>query len=230
MTLTNMAIDVVSSPTALGARCREVSRFDQLVQALKDALGPSSGLTSDDIDVNYLSDLMRDYDSSDQEWSRYAFGDSSRGYTRNLVDEGNGKSNLVGIPLGSEPWSQGLIQTQQLVLVWSPGKGSPIHDHGNAHCLMKILRGNLTETRYNFPESAQGDGPMKVISKKTYKENQVAYMADELGLHRVTNEGSDFAVSLHCMHMMKPDTLVSKANICSVHASECGQRRMPYLR
>lgn len=172
------AIDVVSKPTALGARSREAGRFDRLVQALKDALGPSSGLTSDDIDVNFLSDLMRDYDSSDQEWSRYAFGDSSRGYTRNLVDEGNGKSNL-------------------LVLVWSPGKGSPIHDHGNAHCLMKILRGNLTETRYEFPEVAQGDGPMKVITKKTYKENQVAYMADELGLHRVTNEGSDFAVSLH---------------------------------
>jgi cysteine dioxygenase len=69
---------------------------------------------------------------------------------------------------------------------------------------MKILRGNLTETRYEFPESAQGEGPMTVISKKTYKENQVAYMADELGLHRVTNEGSDFAVSLHCMQTRDP--------------------------
>lgn len=104
MTMSSMtAIDVVSKPTALGARSREAGRFDRLVQALKDALGPSSGLTSDDIDVNFLSDLMRDYDSSDQEWSRYAFGDSSRGYTRNLVDEGNGKSNLVGIPLGDDP-------------------------------------------------------------------------------------------------------------------------------
>jgi cysteine dioxygenase len=96
----SMAINVVSNPTALGVRSRESGRFDQLVQALRDALGPSSGLTSDDIDVNFLSNLMQDYDSSDQEWSRYAFGDSSRGYTRNLVDEGNGKSNLVGIPLG----------------------------------------------------------------------------------------------------------------------------------
>ncbi len=63
---------------------------------------------------------------------------------------------------------------------------------------MKILRGNLTETRFKFPDPAGEKAPMKVISKKTYKENQVAYMADELGLHRVTNEGSDFAVSLHC--------------------------------
>jgi len=80
--------------------------------------------------------------------------------------------------------------------VWSPGKGSPIHDHGNAHCLMKILRGNLTETRYAFPTSEREE-PMKVTSETVYKENQVAYMADELGLHRVTNQGSDFAVSLH---------------------------------
>lgn len=90
-------------------------RFDELVWALKDTLGPSSGLTCDDIDVEDLMKLMEGYDSAGEEWKRYAFGDSSRGYTRNLVDEGNGKSNL-------------------LVLVWSPNKGSPIHDHGNAHC------------------------------------------------------------------------------------------------
>ncbi|KFH47804.1 Cysteine dioxygenase-like protein [Hapsidospora chrysogenum ATCC 11550] len=176
-----MAIDVVSSPVAFSVKngCHaQTDRFERLVVALKEALGPSSGLTSDDVDIAFLTKLMEDYDSSDNNWSRYAFGDSSRGYTRNLVDEGNGKSNL-------------------LVLVWSPGKGSPIHDHGNAHCLMKILRGNLTETRYEFPDPEESDGPMRPIAKKTYKENQVAYMADELGLHRVTNEGSDFAVSLH---------------------------------
>lgn len=83
------------------------------------------------------------------------------------------------------------------MLVWSPGKGSPIHDHGNAHCLMKVLRGGLTETRFAFPEEHAGEEQMKVISEKTYKENAVTYMADELGLHRVTNKGSDFAVSLH---------------------------------
>jgi len=64
--------------------------------------------------------------------------------------------------------------------------------------VMKILRGTLTETRYEFPEEGSKDSEeMKVISKKRYEENQVAYMADELGLHRIANEGSDFAVSLH---------------------------------
>lgn len=61
---------------------------------------------------------------------------------------------------------------------------------------MKILRGSLTETRYDFPEGTQPQ-EMKVKSRTTHDENAVAYMADELGLHRVSNEGSDFAVSLH---------------------------------
>lgn len=96
----------------------------------------------------------------------------------------------------------------QLVLVWSPGKGSPIHDHGNAHCLMKILKGDLTETRYSFPDP-DVEGPMQVISEKTHRENAVAYMADELGVHRVWNKGSDFVVSLHC-RPLPPSALDAK--------------------
>ena len=72
-----------------------MSQFDNLVKALKEALGPSSGLTSEDVDVQDLTHLMERYISKKSEWAQYAMGDSSRGYTRNLVDEGNGKSNLV---------------------------------------------------------------------------------------------------------------------------------------
>lgn len=61
---------------------------------------------------------------------------------------------------------------------------------------MKILRGTLTETRYDFPDG-DNSKPMAIKSKAEHKENAVAYMADELGVHRVSNEGSDFAVSLH---------------------------------
>jgi cysteine dioxygenase len=70
-------------------------RFDKLVNDLKEALGPSSGLTCDDVDVGFLTRLMQEYDANDKGWQKYAMGDASRGYTRNLVDEGNGKSNLV---------------------------------------------------------------------------------------------------------------------------------------
>jgi hypothetical protein len=39
---------------------------------------------------------------------------------------------------------------------------------------------------------------MKVKSECVHKKDVVAYMADELGLHRMSNHGSDYAVSLHC--------------------------------
>jgi hypothetical protein len=78
------------------ARRGDGYRFDRLVQDLKDALGPSSGLTCDDVEVGYLKNIMKEYDGKgDQGWRPYFHGDASRGYTRNLVDEGNGKSNLV---------------------------------------------------------------------------------------------------------------------------------------
>ncbi|KLU81989.1 cysteine dioxygenase [Magnaporthiopsis poae ATCC 64411] len=197
-----MAIGIVqkvSSVLPAERRSEAPIGFADLVMDLKDALGPSSGLTSDDVDVNHLTWLMDGYDAGEQGWLPFAMKDASRGYTRNLVDEGNGKSNL-------------------LVLVWSPGKGSPIHDHGNAHCLMKILRGELTETRYAHPREGVEE-PMTAISERTHKENAVAYMADELGLHRVWNKGSDFAVSLH---LYTPPNVAK--NGCSIFNANTGKK------
>ncbi|OJD17010.1 cysteine dioxygenase [Emergomyces pasteurianus Ep9510] len=102
-----------SSPTT------PTDAFHNLVKDLNVVLGPSSGLDSDDVDPMHIQKLMEDYTSNESEWERYAFPDAGRAYTRNLVDEGNGKCNL-------------------LILVWSPGKGSAIHDHANAHCVMKV--------------------------------------------------------------------------------------------
>lgn len=34
-----------------------------------------------------------------------------------------------------------------MVLCWGEGHGSAIHDHANAHCVMKILQGKLCEVR-----------------------------------------------------------------------------------
>ena len=106
-----MAVGVVSSSVPFGVKnvigSATSDQFEGLVLALKEALGPSSGLTSDDVDVGFLTRLMIEYDSNPAEWSKYAFGDGSRGYTRNLVDEGNGKSNLVSDWRCPTPLSQG---------------------------------------------------------------------------------------------------------------------------
>jgi cysteine dioxygenase len=70
--------------------------FQELVQKLSDILGPCSGLDSEEIDPELIQEMMRLYNSKESEWEQYALLDPSKHYTRNLVDEGNGKSNLVG--------------------------------------------------------------------------------------------------------------------------------------
>jgi len=158
--------------------------FQQLVCDLSDILGPSSGLDSADVDPNRIVELMKSYDSVLSDWQKYALADVSRPYTRNLVDKGNGKSNLM-------------------VLVWTPGKSSPIHDHADAHCVMKVLYGTLKETLYAWPDALDRSGrtssPPEVKRETVLRENDVTYMSDALGLHRVGNPDSQqLAVSLHC--------------------------------
>lgn len=70
--------------------------FHELVLDLSRILGPSSGINSDDVDDKELHCVMEHYLSNEKEWGKYALADGSRSYTRNLVDKGNGKSNLVG--------------------------------------------------------------------------------------------------------------------------------------
>ncbi|KAJ5219099.1 uncharacterized protein N7498_001198 [Penicillium cinerascens] len=162
---------------------RDFDAFEKLVEDLRTALGSSSGLDSDDVDPMNIQQLMEKYISNSSEWESYALGDTSRAYTRNLIDEGNGKSNL-------------------LILVWSPQKGSAIHDHANAHCVMKILKGKLQETLYSWPDQEKiregQTSPPQVTRQTVYGENQVTYMSDKLGLHRISNpDPDDFAISLH---------------------------------
>jgi len=62
---------------------------------------------------------------------------------------------------------------------------------------MRILKGNLLETRYETPPQDIVTSP-KIISEEVYKEGQVAYMADELGVHKISNpDEREVAVSLH---------------------------------
>ncbi|KAF5864186.1 hypothetical protein ETB97_008392 [Aspergillus alliaceus] len=157
--------------------------FEQLVQDLSAALGPSSGLDSDDVDPFEIRRLMERYISNPDEWEPFALPDLNKTYTRNLIDKGNGKSNL-------------------LILVWSPGKGSAIHDHAKAHCVMKVLKGSLRETRYSWPNQHKLElgqaSPLQIKQETTYTKNQVTYMSDELGLHKISNTDPDnVAVSLH---------------------------------
>jgi hypothetical protein len=101
--------------------------------------------------------------------------------------------------------------------------------HANAHCIMKILKGSLTETRYAWPTVDRNnaeDRPLQVLSSKTYEENQVTYMSDKLGLHRISNpDANDYAVSLHRKLTTLPH-VEPRLIKPSVHTSERGGIRL----
>lgn len=120
----------------------------------------------------------------------YYFHLNSFRYTRNLVDEGNGKFNLI-------------------IICWGEGHSSAIHDHSNSHCFMKILQGELCEIRYDWPckqtknsDSEQGktnsEQEIKETSHSILELDRVCYINDYLGLHRIQNSShTNTAVSLH---------------------------------
>ena len=166
------------STTNTEAQHLTTNAFQQLVKDLKDVLGPTSGIDSDDVDPETIQQLMRNYISYEPDWQHFALTDNSSNYTRNLVDKGNGKSNL-------------------LICVWNPSRGSPIHDHASAHCIMKILKGSLKETRYLWPDENIQEPP-KVLQEQIFGREEVTYMSDTLGLHAISNpDPENIAVSLH---------------------------------
>ncbi|CAG2119052.1 unnamed protein product [Medioppia subpectinata] len=63
-----------------------------------------------------------------------------------------------------------------MLLCWSEGQGSVIHDHSDAHCFMKILSGNLHETRFEWPDNTSDVNDMKAIDENELKTNDVAYI------------------------------------------------------
>lgn len=79
--------------------------FEELVHSLSSALGPSSGLDSDDVNPLDIQRLMELYTSNQEDWTSYALTDTNKSYTRNLIDEGNGKSNLVSFPSLNRHWT-----------------------------------------------------------------------------------------------------------------------------
>eukprot|EP00794_Sanderia_malayensis_P019575 gene19575-21506_t len=130
------------------------------------------------VNVEEVHHAMSSYKAESKDWEKFTNFDPYR-YTRNLVDEGNGKFNLI-------------------VLCWSEAQGSCIHDHADAHCFMKILDGQLQESLYGWPKDGTSNEQMEPLRKNLYNKNEVAYINDSIGLHRIENlSHTNRAVSLH---------------------------------
>ena len=76
-----------------------------------------------------------------------------------------------------------LTMMLQLILVWTPGKESPVHDHTGSHCVMKVLQGSLKETLYKWPEFQVTEGqrsPLQAQGSTLLSQNDVTYISDNV--------------------------------------------------
>lgn len=131
-----------------------------------------------EVNIDNVMNILKAYRSNPISWSKYTtFINNS--YTRNLVDAGNGKYKI-------------------LILCWAAGVKSRIHDHSSAQCFVKILKGHLTEKRYEFPNENLREQPLREKSLVTLGIDEITLMNDELGLHCMENQSEkESCVSLH---------------------------------
>lgn len=121
-----------------------------------------------------LTKLMREHPLAESDWLPYSHFDAHK-YTRNLIASGRG--NRFGL----------------MVLAWGAGQASPIHDHAESHCVMRVLEGRLVEELY-----AVREGKAELERQSELVTGGVAYIHDRIGWHRVRNASpKEKALSLH---------------------------------
>ena len=120
-----------------------------------------------------VASLLAAYAVAHDDWRPFALSDPER-YTRNLLEV----NDLYEL----------------MVLHWSEGQRSPIHNHEGQNCWMAVLEGPVEEASFAFPNGTGAPSPGPV---KSYNAGQVAYIRDEVGLHEVRTVEGYHAVSLH---------------------------------
>eukprot|EP00457_Paulinella_chromatophora_P010297 gb/GEZN01010395.1/.p1 GENE.gb/GEZN01010395.1/~~gb/GEZN01010395.1/.p1 ORF type:complete len:232 (-),score=30.13 gb/GEZN01010395.1/:525-1220(-) len=130
------------------------------------------------------------YNKKFGDWKKYVMF-SDLHYTRNLVQD----NDLVEI----------------IVLCWSPGQISRVHDHGASDCFMVTLQGEVHEKRFNkyihgreviesqVPSKVGGACPeLKQVSETILNSSSPAvHIHDNQALHSVGNYSSERAITLH---------------------------------
>ncbi len=88
-----------------------------------------------------------------------------------------------------------------LVLCWRNGQRSPIHDHVGSNCAVRVLRGAMTETIFEFARN----GHVKATSSRDVGMGGVVGSMDT-DLHQVSNLQADDA-DLVTLHVYSPPLL-----------------------
>eukprot|EP01100_Stratorugosa_tubuloviscum_P012284 TRINITY_DN577_c2_g1_i1.p1 TRINITY_DN577_c2_g1~~TRINITY_DN577_c2_g1_i1.p1 ORF type:complete len:799 (+),score=301.21 TRINITY_DN577_c2_g1_i1:98-2494(+) len=147
-------------------------------------------------DIPRITRVLSSLELHSKEWNQYVNWASHR-YTRNLIayDE----------------------KFMILLLCWERGQESPIHDHSGSSCWVKMLHGELVETKYSIVSTDISPNGLKIDSTTRVSKNQVTYIDDTLGIHKMGNQNANSpAISLH---VYSPPY-----SSCNVFAPESGNK------
>ncbi|TNN10305.1 Cysteine dioxygenase [Schistosoma japonicum] len=161
---------------------KTVSTLNDLIKTIRIIFN------QEEINVNEIHKILNDFECDFTEWQKYIYFNKTH-YTRNLIDEGNGRYNLF-------------------LLCWSEDQGTRIHDHSGAHCFVKLIKGCIEETIFEWPKYFtdeksnysinQIDLPLTVKSVSEMRPGDVTYMHDKIGIHRLHNPSTtETAITLH---------------------------------
>lgn len=80
-----------------------------------------------------------------------------------------------------------------ILLCWEAGQETAIHGHDGEDCWVYLLEGELEEVLYNIDEKEQ----LKQLVVQEVVPNQLTFMNDRIGYHKLRNVNKGRSLSLH---------------------------------
>lgn len=140
------------------------------MNTLTDLFNEINSKINNNVQLINCSHIMKQYNGDD--WIHYAsFCDKA--YKRNLILQND--------------------KLEMLLLCWSDGQMSGIHDHPENGCIMLVLDGKIREDVYYINKCGKIILKKKLISDK----NKVYHKKGKRGLHNIVNINNGKSVTLH---------------------------------
>lgn len=83
-----------------------------------------------------------------------------------------------------------------MIEIWPSKHKSPIHDHGNAYAVIKVLHGEISASYYAKLDDKSG---VKIGPDFTFRKNQVTWLGpDNYQVHQLHNDSNRVCVTIQC--------------------------------
>lgn len=133
---------------------------------------------NDNVNLINCKGMLEEYKSDD--WKNHIKFSESCSYSRNMIYR-NDNFDIY-------------------LICWNKQAETPIHDHADNGCLLKVLNGKLSEIIY--------DNEMNDI-KTNLEQDNIGYMHNSIGTHKVINVNNDIS---HSLHIYSPPNYICKKN------------------